>query len=78
MSLTALGGAAMTPNVPTGYTLIGNVNITVNGQIGVSATFDGAQIASQSVIPFVFNGSNNNISANSSYTFRLYSLCYKK
>lgn len=76
-SLTALGGTALTPNVPTGYTFIGNVNITVNGQVGVTATFDGTQATSQSVVPFIFNGSNNNISAGANIMVRMYSLCYK-
>lgn len=76
-SLTALGGTALTPNVPTSYTFIGNVNITVNGQVGVTATFDGPQATSQSVVPFIFNGSNNNIPVGANIMVRMYSLCYK-
>lgn len=77
-TLTNLGGTALVPNVPSGYTFLGNVNITLNGLVGVSAAFNGAtQMTSQSVNPFIFNSSNNNISTGTSYTLRLYSLCYK-
>lgn len=77
-SLTGLGGTALTPNAPTGYTFVGNVNIVLNGLIGVQATFDGDQSVSQSVNPYIFNGSTSNLASGTGCTVRMYSLCCKK
>lgn len=76
---TGLGGSAIVPTVPSGYTFAGNVNVTVNGAVGVYATFDGNnQYNSRSVNPYISNASPNALSSGTRLNVRLYSLCYKK
>lgn len=76
---TGLGGSAIAPNIPSGYTFVGNVNVTVNGAVGIYATFDGPnQYNSRSVNPYISNASPNVLSSGTRLNVRLYSLCYKK
>jgi len=76
---TGLGGSAIVPTVPSGYTFAGNVNVTVNGAVAVYATFDGNnQYNSRSVNPYISNASPNALSSGSRLNVRLYSLCYRK
>lgn len=76
---TGLGGSAIVPTVPPGYTFAGNVNVTVNGSVAIYATFDGSnQYNSRSVDPYISNASSNVLSSGTRLTVRLYSLCYKK
>ena len=77
-SLTNLGGTVLTPNVPSGFKLVGNVNLTVNGQIGILASFDGGgQYVSTSVNPYITNLTNSTLASGSSMTIRLYSICQR-
>jgi hypothetical protein len=76
--LLSLGGSALSPKVPDGYTFVGNVNIALNGLIGVFALFDGAnQYKATSVTPYVYNASDANYSAGSTCDVHLFSLCIK-
>lgn len=76
--LSVLIGETIQPSVPSGYSLVGNVNITVNGLTGLNASFDGAnQHTAVSVNPYIYNARSNEIPANATVTIRLYSLCVK-
>lgn len=76
---TGLGGSAIVPTVPSGYTFGGNVNVTVNGAVAVYATFDGPnQYNSMAVNPYISNGSETVLNSGTYLNVRLYSLCYRK
>lgn len=76
ISMNNLFGTKLTPVLPSGYTLLGHVNVTVNGFAGLFAIFDGNnQYASDSVNPFLFNSSSINMSLGATLTLRLYSMC---
>lgn len=77
-SWTGIGGTAIVPSVPSGYTFVGNVNVACNGLVGVSAAFDGNnQMTSQSVNPYMFNANTAQVNVGSTMTVRLYSVCVK-
>ena len=68
------------PNIPTGYKLIGHVNITINGWGGLTASFDHVnQSTSMEVDPYIFNAGNGNVPNPTTVPMqiRLYSLCIK-
>lgn len=77
-TLKSLTGSYITPNIPIGYELVGNVNITVNGISGLGVFFDGDTATSMSLNPWVYNFSNGDVVIGRSVTFRLLSLCRKQ
>ena len=65
-------------SVPEGYKFLGNVNLVVNGVVGVTAIFDGSGLNASTVLnPYLFNASTANLPANTQYDFHIYSLVIK-
>jgi hypothetical protein len=78
-SWSALTGNPVSVEVPDGYTLVGKVNVVINGLIGATASFDGvSQHTSITINPFIFNGRTTaNYTAGMAATIRVYSLIVK-
>ena len=79
-SLHELTGEYIVPIIPEGYQFVGNVNVVLSGLVGVSANFDfeGDATNQTGVSPYIYNGSNNNISVENLFNVKLYSLCVKE
>lgn len=62
-------------SIPEGYKFLGNVNLVVNGVVGVTAIFDGSDLNASTVLnPYLFNASTSNLPVSTKYDFHIYSL----